>query len=483
MKDKQYTPEEYKSEELPSNIIASDLISTSFDSQLNRILGNYSFGQLGAIQIGSYSSGVSGDIKISPNGIVARNKSNVTTFSVDGATGNVYVYGVLTVGSAAADVNAGSTTINGSKLTTGTVVADTVVSNWVYAGNISANQINAGTLSANYIYGGTLTVGGNGNGNGVIAAKDSSNNTGLYIDNTGLLIIDNRFNSITWADSNANLHGFISYSTSSLIFGSSSGKPIFINSDENLYLNTGSNGTVGTMQLHAGYFNMASYVSDINLYSHNKVYISSDNGADIELHASANIYLNPYNSGYISAGRDIGMNDHNINGCTTIYSYNFTNRSDVRLKKNIQDFSVTLDKLMKLIPVTFNYKSEDDESNKHVGLIAQEVEQVFPSLVIEDKDGIKGINYNELISIILSGLKEIIKIVNSGEKSNINTDPSMIIRSHEEDILEKITEKTEIVEKTIDNSNEEIIQIEMPDIKKIQRKIKNINIQDELSLN
>ena len=59
--------------------------------------------------------------------------------------------GYLSVGGAATDVNNGSTTINGARLTAGTVVADTVRSSWVYAGNISANQINTGTLNANNI--------------------------------------------------------------------------------------------------------------------------------------------------------------------------------------------------------------------------------------------------------------------------------------------------------------------------------------------
>jgi hypothetical protein len=49
-------------------------------------------------------------------------------------------------GYATFDVNGNLTTIDGSVLKTGTVVADTVRAGWVYAGNISASQISGGTI-------------------------------------------------------------------------------------------------------------------------------------------------------------------------------------------------------------------------------------------------------------------------------------------------------------------------------------------------
>jgi hypothetical protein len=50
-------------------------------------------------------------------------------------------------GYATFDVNGNLTTIDGSVLKTGTVVADTVRAGWIYAGNISASQITGGTIS------------------------------------------------------------------------------------------------------------------------------------------------------------------------------------------------------------------------------------------------------------------------------------------------------------------------------------------------
>ena len=55
-------------------------------------------------------------------------------------------------------------------------------------GRIVADYITTGTLSANRIKGGTLTLGGNGNGNGMIDVRDSSNGSIATIDNNGVNI-------------------------------------------------------------------------------------------------------------------------------------------------------------------------------------------------------------------------------------------------------------------------------------------------------
>ena len=44
------------------------------------------------------------------------------------------------------------------------------------------------------------------------------------------------------------------------------------------------------------------------------------------------------------------------------------------------------DRLMKLRPVTFRYKS-DQQGTRPYGLVAEKVEQVYPELVVHDADG------------------------------------------------------------------------------------------------
>ena len=57
--------------------------------------------------------------------------------------------------------------------------------------------------------------------------------------------------------------------------------------------------------------------------------------------------------------------------------------SDIKLKENIIDVSPKLDKLMKVRVVNYNLIGQEQ---KQIGVIAQEIEQIFPGLIDETKD-------------------------------------------------------------------------------------------------
>jgi len=86
--------------------------------------------------------------------------------------------------------------------------------------------------------------------------------------------------------------------------------------------------------------------------------------------------------------------------------------SDARLKKNIQPYSAVLDKLVQLQPVSYNWRT-DEFPQFHFGmfrtsgLIAQEVEKVFPEMVSVDKDGFKNVNYSELPYLMLQAIRDL----------------------------------------------------------------------------
>jgi hypothetical protein len=84
--------------------------------------------------------------------------------------------------------------------------------------------------------------------------------------------------------------------------------------------------------------------------------------------------------------------------------------SDARLKENIVDAPPKLDGLMQLRVVNYNFKSEPDA--KHLGFVAQEVEQVFPGLVQEtDEDGeggyYKAVKTTVLIPMLVKAIQEL----------------------------------------------------------------------------
>jgi len=93
------SPTEVPGRTFPTQTIANTVISDSLDTQSRRILDAFEFAKNGAIQVGEYEDGISGDIKISPNGIVARNSDGDTTFTIDGVTGDATFKGTITAGS------------------------------------------------------------------------------------------------------------------------------------------------------------------------------------------------------------------------------------------------------------------------------------------------------------------------------------------------------------------------------------------------
>lgn len=88
--------------------------------------------------------------------------------------------------------------------------------------------------------------------------------------------------------------------------------------------------------------------------------------------------------------------------------------SDKRLKKNITtlDSQESLDKVLKLSGVTFEWKHENDLGER-VGLIAQQVEQVVPQVVTEspradDMDKTyKRVDYEALVPLLIESIKEL----------------------------------------------------------------------------
>lgn len=82
------------------------------------------------------------------------------------------------------------------------------------------------------------------------------------------------------------------------------------------------------------------------------------------------------------------------------------NTSDERLKENILDINKESDDLFTINPILFNYKGESS-NNKHFGVLAQEVEKVFPELVKNNNiSGYKTVNYQEFIPIMLAKMKK-----------------------------------------------------------------------------
>lgn len=94
-----YSPNTIPEQSLPTQRVAVELIGRNMNTKARKIMGEFQFTEQGAIQVGKYENGVSGDIKISPAGIVARNSSGIETIAIDGETGDAVFAGTIQTGS------------------------------------------------------------------------------------------------------------------------------------------------------------------------------------------------------------------------------------------------------------------------------------------------------------------------------------------------------------------------------------------------
>lgn len=79
--------------------------------------------------------------------------------------------------------------------------------------------------------------------------------------------------------------------------------------------------------------------------------------------------------------------------------------SDIAYKENIVDATPKLEDVLRTRVVNYNLK-QDSNKTKQLGVIAQELEQVFPGLVENDADGLKMVKYSVFIPILIKAIQE-----------------------------------------------------------------------------
>ena len=92
-----------------------------------------------------------------------------------------------------------------------------------------------------------------------------------------------------------------------------------------------------------------------------------------------------------------------FDGTTTIAG-DLNVNSDARLKANIVSLGSTLSKLLQIDGKSYKMKKDESEKQK-IGLLAQDIEKVFPELVSESH-GVKSVNYQGLVPVLINALKE-----------------------------------------------------------------------------
>ena len=99
----------------------------------------------------------------------------------------------------------------------------------------------------------------------------------------------------------------------------------------------------------------------------------------------------------------------------TVIATRYNALSDARFKKNIQDLQNPLETVNQMRGVKYNWKYDTSNPSQQLGLIAQEIEQILPSLITkqnqENEHGFqqKSIDYNGILPYLIESVKELYK--------------------------------------------------------------------------
>lgn len=109
----------------------------------------------------------------------------------------------------------------------------------------------------------------------------------------------------------------------------------------------------------------------------------------------------------LSTGGVAMLSITNVGNATLVGT--LTQNSDIRLKENIETIPESLKKISEIRGVTYYWKDRKNrDNNRQMGVIAQEVEKVFPEAVTEDKKtGTKSVAYTSLVAPLIEAVKSL----------------------------------------------------------------------------
>ncbi|MCA0448003.1 MAG: tail fiber domain-containing protein [Bacteroidetes bacterium] len=129
---------------------------------------------------------------------------------------------------------------------------------------------------------------------------------------------------------------------------------------------------------------------------------------------------NGVNYGYLG-GQNYGVYSSGQAGGTTGWS----STSDIRFKKNISALVNSLQKVLTLRGVSFDWKTDEFsernfKSSNQIGFIAQEVKDILPEVVNIDSEGYYSVEYDKVVPVMVEAIKEQQKTIES-QKGELNS--------------------------------------------------------------
>lgn len=144
-----------------------------------------------------------------------------------------------------------------------------------------------------------------------------------------------------------------------------------------------------------------------------------------------------------------GNQNININGDSgSINAIVVNQTSDARYKTNITSLSGALENTLELRGVSYNWADENRTQETQIGVIAQEVEEIYPEFVHTDEEGMKSVNYSQMVAVLIEAVKELnskIEVLEA-EKSELQAqvDDIASMKTQLNKLMAMITTQTEV---------------------------------------
>ena len=158
-------------------------------------------------------------------------------------------------------------------------------------------------------------------------------------------------------------------------------------------------------------------------------------GKDYQSDNNDALYLN-WNTGRpVVIGSDAARADLYVSGNAFKPGGGFwSTSSDIRLKKSVESLKGALGKLLQLRGVSFEWKKPEEQGNltgPQMGLVAQEVEEVFPEWIDTDPSGYKNLTVRGFEALVIEAFKQL-KAENETVKADNETLKAKLNAGNEE---------------------------------------------------
>ena len=341
--------------------------------------------------------------------------SNVTVMGLGGTSGSIGAQPLQIASTGAAtfsgEIKSGDTITLGAAAVGGFWTWGSTTA-YLVAGTGKALNLNpngtSGTTGLSIATTGAATFSSSVTAGGTITSTSSSGvsflNANITTNNAYIRLVGSAHGFIVGREGSAGGQIFTGASAYASVIGSESTDP----------LQFATNNTVKMTITSAGNVEIGEYVyarkgtNGVSFTTSNGVSadweVETTSGGLTYMGTSGNVMAINRNGGNVLIGTTSNNGEKLYVSGTIRATGTITANSDIILKKNLLKIENALEKVEQINGYTYEFK--EDDSKRHAGVIAQEIQTVLPEIVNKGNDGILGVEYGNISALLIEAIKE-----------------------------------------------------------------------------